>query len=153
MRAAIYKGKINNVVKFWFSLGILVLTFCSAQAADQTFVSGDKEQYAKVALFEFSSTEQQTRAIELAKSLRCPQCLNQNLVESNSPVARDLRLKVYTMVEQGHSDKEIIEFMTTRFGEFVMYKPKFTVNTWILWLCPLLLLLVLVFRTVRSVKR
>lgn len=91
--------------------------------------------------YEFKSMENQKRALSLAHSLRCPQCQNQNLVDSASPVAKDLRLEVYKMVDEGKSDDEIIEFMTSRYGEFVLYKPKVETKTYILWLGPLGLLM------------
>ncbi|WP_174208601.1 heme lyase NrfEFG subunit NrfF [Shewanella halifaxensis] len=91
--------------------------------------------------YQFKSTDNQKRALELAHSLRCPQCQNQNLIDSNSPVAQDLRLEVYQMVDEGKADNEIIEFMTSRYGEFVLYKPRMEAKTYILWLGPLGLLL------------
>jgi cytochrome c-type biogenesis protein CcmH len=90
--------------------------------------------------FQFSSVEKQKRALSLAHELRCPQCQNQNLIDSNSPVAKDLRLEVYKMVEAGKPDEEIIDFMTSRYGDFVLYKPKLDGKTYLLWLGPLLLL-------------
>lgn len=86
--------------------------------------------------FQFSSDENRIRAIALAKSLRCPQCQNQNLVESNASTAYTLRLEVYEMVNQGKSDEEIIRIMTTRFGDFVNYQPPFNPHTWLLWGLP-----------------
>ncbi len=91
--------------------------------------------------YEFKSVENQKRGLALAHELRCPQCQNQNLIDSNSPVARDLRLEVFKMVDEGKNDDEIIEFMTSRYGEFVLYKPKMDTKTYILWLGPLALLL------------
>ncbi|MCE9680371.1 heme lyase NrfEFG subunit NrfF [Shewanella sp. AS1] len=91
--------------------------------------------------YEFKSVENQKRALDLAHSLRCPQCQNQNLIDSNSPVAQDLRLEVYQMVDAGKGDAEIIEFMTSRYGEFVLYKPRMEAKTLILWLGPIGLLL------------
>ena len=91
--------------------------------------------------YEFKSPENQKRGLSLAHELRCPQCQNQNLIDSNSPVARDLRLEVYKMVDEGQGDDEIIEFMTSRYGEFVLYKPKMETKTYILWLGPVGLLL------------
>ena len=70
------------------------------------------------------------------KSLRCPQCQNQNLVESNSPIAYDLRIEVYKMVDEGKTNQQIIDTMTARFGNFVNYKPPFQWNTALLWLLP-----------------
>ncbi|GGB72211.1 heme lyase NrfEFG subunit NrfF [Shewanella inventionis] len=86
--------------------------------------------------YEFKTTENQQRALSLAHQLRCPQCQNQNLVDSNSPVAQDLRLEVYKMVDSGKSDPEIIDFMTSRYGDFVLYKPKLDSKTYVLWLGP-----------------
>ncbi len=92
--------------------------------------------------YPFKTVENQERATNLARSLRCPQCQNQDLVDSNSPVARDLRLQVYKMVDAGKGDDEIIQYMTQRYGEFVLYKPKLENKTYILWWGPLGLLLV-----------
>ena len=86
--------------------------------------------------FEFQNQADRTRAVELAKSLRCPQCQNQNLVESNSPIAYDLRIEVYNMVNEGKTNQQIIDAMTSRFGNFVNYKPPFQWNTALLWLLP-----------------
>lgn len=91
--------------------------------------------------YEFKTPENQKRGLSLAHELRCPQCQNQNLIDSNSPVARDLRLEVFKMVDEGKGDEEIIEFMTSRYGEFVLYKPKMETKTYILWLGPIALLL------------
>ena len=91
--------------------------------------------------FEFQNQADRTRAVELAKSLRCPQCQNQNLVESNSPIAYDLRIEVYNMVNEGKTNQQIIDAMTSRFGNFVNYKPPFQWNTALLWLLPVGLLL------------
>ena len=92
--------------------------------------------------FQFNHPEDRARAVELAKSLRCPQCQNQNLVESNSPIAYDLRIEVYNMVNEGKTNQQIIDSMTARFGNFVNYKPPFQWNTALLWLLPAGLLLV-----------
>lgn len=92
--------------------------------------------------FQFNHSEDRARAVELAKSLRCPQCQNQNLVESNSPIAYDLRIEVYNMVNEGKTNQQIIDSMTARFGNFVNYKPPFQWNTALLWLLPAGLLLV-----------
>ncbi|MFC3137138.1 heme lyase NrfEFG subunit NrfF [Shewanella submarina] len=102
--------------------------------------------------YEFQNPDNQKRAITLASELRCPQCQNQNLVDSNSPVARDLRLEVYKMVDDGKTDDEIVDFMTTRYGEFVLYKPKFEYKTLVLWGGPVALFLIgltIVFMFVR----
>lgn len=111
----------------------------------ELFVSDNKDRIAQVELFEFDNLEQQKRAVSLAKSLRCPQCQNQNLVESNSPMAMDLRLVVYQKVKQGQSEQDIVAFMTNRYGEFVRYKPGLNNQTLVLWFAPLVLLGLLAF--------
>jgi formate-dependent nitrite reductase complex subunit NrfG len=103
--------------------------------------------------YEFRHPERQTRAQELARALRCPQCQNQNLVESNSPIARDLRLEVYRWVDEGQSDEQVIARMTERFGDFVRYDPPFKRSTALLWGGPALLLLLALNRLRRSLHR
>ncbi|WP_122033045.1 heme lyase NrfEFG subunit NrfF [Aliivibrio sp. EL58] len=117
------------------------------------FVGADKEVIESVELFEFNSPEEQKRSIDLAKQLRCPQCQNQNLVESNSPIAKDLRLEVYQQIKAGKSDKEVVAFMTRRFGDFVLYEPPLNAKTYVLWLLPLLLLIGFGIMAVKSVKK
>ncbi|QHB32257.1 heme lyase NrfEFG subunit NrfF [Yersinia canariae] len=90
--------------------------------------------------YHFSSQENQQQALELAKELRCPQCQNQNLLESTSPIAQDLRLEVYRLVEAGHSSQEIITLMTQRYGDFVLYRPPLRGATLVLWFGPGVLL-------------
>ncbi|WP_135382622.1 heme lyase NrfEFG subunit NrfF [Vibrio tasmaniensis] len=120
--------------------------------AEDLFTASDKDTSIQVELFEFESPNQQQRAISLAKSLRCPQCQNQNLIESNSPIAKDLRLVVFNMVKAGKSNNEITQYMTERFGEFVLYKPAMSVSNILLWLLPILLFLLFVYLSVASVR-
>lgn len=91
--------------------------------------------------WEFRSPQQQQQALKVAGQLRCPQCQNQSLLESNSPVAVSMRHEVYAMTEAGKSEAEIMTFMTTRYGEFVRYNPRLQRETSILWFTPLVLLL------------
>ncbi|WP_421284908.1 heme lyase NrfEFG subunit NrfF [Aeromonas veronii] len=105
--------------------------------------------------YQFRHPELQNRAQELARALRCPQCQNQNLVESNSPIARDLRLEVYRWVDEGQSDEQVIARMTERFGDFVRYDPPLKASTALLWGGPLLLLglaLLTLFRRLTRTK-
>lgn len=103
--------------------------------------------------YEFRHPERQIRAQDLARALRCPQCQNQNLVESNSPIARDLRLEVYRWVDEGQSDEQVIARMTARFGDFVRYDPPLKTSTALLWGGPALLLLLAIARLRRSLRR
>ncbi|NOI76756.1 cytochrome c-type biogenesis protein CcmH [Vibrio coralliilyticus] len=132
---------------------ILLLFVQSSYAADEElFVAVSEQQISQVELFEFTSPELHEKALRLAKSLRCPQCQNQNLIESNSPIAKDLRLIVFSKINQGQSEQEVKEFMTARYGEFVLYQPEFTVRNALLWFAPILLLLMFIALSVRRVR-
>ncbi|WP_448546518.1 cytochrome c-type biogenesis protein [Thalassotalea fusca] len=91
-------------------------------------------------VFKDEVTEKRYQA--LVKELRCPKCQNQNLADSNSPIAKDLRHEVYQLLEQGKADKEIVDFMVARYGEFVLYRPKVSNLTYVLWFGPAILLLI-----------
>ncbi|HGY9588318.1 TPA: heme lyase NrfEFG subunit NrfF [Vibrio harveyi] len=112
-----------------------------------------EEIVQNVDLFEFHSIELQQRATRLAKTLRCPQCQNQNLVESNAQAAKDLRLKVYTMVNEGHSEQEVKDYLVTRYGNIVLYKPPFNYSTALLWILPALFLIFFVLYSIRMIRR
>ncbi|MCL2309344.1 MAG: cytochrome c-type biogenesis protein CcmH [Proteobacteria bacterium] len=82
----------------------------------------------------------QKRAVELAAKLRCLVCQNQSIAESEAELAVDLRRQVREQIATGKSDKEIIAFMTDRYGDFVLYEPPVKSTTILLWVGPLLLL-------------
>lgn len=96
---------------------------------------------AVIETYEFSNPELEQRYYELSKELRCPKCQNQNIAGSNAPISQDLRRLLHQQLEAGASDREILEFMVARYGEFVRYRPAFNAATAILWLAPVLLLL------------
>ena len=114
------------------------ISFSTLANVQDVFVAPTQEQIIDVELFQFESLEKQQRAIALAKSLRCPRCQNQNLVESNSPIAKDLRLIVFKKINSGESEQQVVEFMTARYGEFVLYKPSLTWGNALLWGAPIL---------------
>jgi cytochrome c-type biogenesis protein CcmH len=89
----------------------------------------------------FESQQQQDRFDELTKELRCLVCQNQNLADSDAPLAHDLRREVHQMVLAGQTDEQIKVFLVERYGEFVLYRPQVKKNTYILWLAPLILFL------------
>ena len=89
----------------------------------------------------FADAEQEARYRELIDELRCPKCLNANLAGSDAPIAASLRAEIREQLAEGRSDDEIIEFMTARYGEFVLYRPRLTPGTALLWFGPLALLL------------
>ena len=81
------------------------------------------------------------RMLNLAAELRCLVCQNQTIADSNAPLAEDLRRQVREMIARGDSDKQIIEFMTQRYGDFVLYRPPLKGTTAALWFGPFALLL------------
>ncbi|MEZ9189898.1 heme lyase NrfEFG subunit NrfF [Vibrio sp. 10N.286.52.F8] len=143
---------MKSLIQTLFMLSALLVISLSTMAED-LFTASNTETSIQVELFEFDNPEQQQRAISLAKTLRCPQCQNQNLIESNSPIAKDLRLVVFNMVKAGKSNSEITQYMTERFGEFVLYKPAMTASNLLLWLLPSLLLLLFIYLSVKSVRK
>ncbi|WDE02036.1 cytochrome c-type biogenesis protein CcmH [Thalassomonas actiniarum] len=98
-------------------------------------------QASPVDTYEFRDKVTEKRYQELTKELRCPKCQNQNLIDSNSPIAADLRRQVYNLLHEGKSDMEIMNYMVDRYGEFVLYRPKVNNTTYILWFGPAILLL------------
>lgn len=96
---------------------------------------------AVIETYEFSEPELEQRYRALSQELRCPKCQNQNIAGSNAPISQDLRRLLHQQLEAGASDREILEFMVARYGEFVRYRPAFNAATAILWLAPVLLLL------------
>ena len=90
--------------------------------------------------FEFKDEATQLRFQILSKELRCPKCQNQNLADSNSKIAVDLRNNLYTLLQEGMSDQEVIDFMVYRYGDFVLYRPPLKEQTYILWFGPLVIL-------------
>ena len=101
----------------------------------------------------FSSDEIRARYLALIDDLRCPQCQNQNLSDSDSAIAVDLRRTVLRMLEEDKSDKQIIDFLIDRYGDFIIYMPQFKSGTYSLWLLPLGLALVGVVVIVLVVRR
>lgn len=108
---------------------------------------------ALIETYEFSKPELEARYQQLSEELRCPKCQNQNIADSNAPIAQDLRKLLHQQLEQGASDDEILDYMVARYGEFVRYRPRFGGATTVLWLAPAILLLagiVVLMLTLRS---
>jgi cytochrome c-type biogenesis protein CcmH len=78
----------------------------------------------------------EARARALSKELRCMVCQNQSIDDSDAPLARDLRILVRERLQGGDSDRQVIDFLVARYGEFVLLKPRFTWHTALLWLGP-----------------
>lgn len=98
--------------------------------------------WAVIETYTFKTPEQQAQYNRLIDELRCPKCQNQNLSGSNAPIAQDLRLQVYRLINQDKPEDEIIDFLVVRYGDFVRYDPPVNTKTLVLWLVPLFLLLI-----------
>ena len=81
-----------------------------------------------------SDPAKESRARDLSRELRCMVCQNQSIDDSEAPLARDLRLLVRERIAAGDSDSQVIDFLVARYGEFVLLKPRFERQTWLLWL-------------------
>jgi cytochrome c-type biogenesis protein CcmH len=84
----------------------------------------------------------ESRARALSEGLRCLVCQNQSIDDSNAPLARDLRILIRERLKAGDSDAQAIDFVVARYGDFVLLRPRFTPETWILWIGPFALLLI-----------
>lgn len=97
---------------------------------------------AAIDVYEFSDPKQEAVFHELTKELRCPKCQNQDISDSESELAKDLRDKAYGMLIEGKSKQEVIDYMVARYGNFILYKPPVMASTLILWISPILVVLI-----------
>jgi cytochrome c-type biogenesis protein CcmH len=95
----------------------------------------------------------ESRARELSRELRCMVCQNQSIDDSDAPLARDLRLLVRERLTAGDSDTQVLDFLTARYGQFVLLKPRFGWDTALLWGAPAGVLLVGALAIVMSLRR
>ncbi len=124
----------------WILVGVLWLAGASAAfAIDQEIA--------------FSDPSMNTRYLSLIREIRCPKCLNESIADSDAPVAADLRREVRRLMGDGKSDDDIKDFLSARYGDFVLYRPRVSETTWALWAGPFVFLVIggIVFwRIVRS---
>lgn len=111
-----------------YALGLILGSFGIAQAAIDTY--------------EFSNQAERDRYRVLIEELRCPKCQNQNIADSDAPIAMDMREQIFQKLESGESDEQIIEYLVDRYGDFVRYNPPVNSRTLILWYGPAALLLI-----------
>lgn len=108
---------------------------------------------AAIEVYQFDNPEDETRYKALIEELRCPKCQNQNLAGSDAPIAQDLKQKTYEMIKDGRSDSEIRNYMFERYGDFISYKPPIRPSTWILWIFPPILLVILLLGWLYKAKK
>ena len=90
------------------------------------------------------------RARELSAELRCLVCQNQSIDDSDAPLARDLRLLLRERLKAGDTDNQVIDYLVSRYGEFILLKPRFSAQTLVLWLGPFLILLIGIWRVIQN---
>ena len=100
----------------------------------------------------FDDPAMQARYERLISEVRCVTCQNQTIKDSNAFIAADLRREIRRLMEEGKSDAEITDFLVTRYGDFVLYRPRFSGKTLILWIAPFLLVLFGGFAIYRVVR-
>ena len=89
--------------------------------------------------------KQEFRARNISKNIRCMVCQNQSIDESKAPLAKDLRILIRNKIKDGKKDEEIYKFLTDRYGDFILLKPSFKLNTLALWLLPFIFVLIGIF--------
>lgn len=104
----------------------LILFLCSPVWANSTYP--------------LDSAQKEAQFNHLLKELRCLVCQNQDLADSDAELAKDLRAQVYQMVKEGKSDSEISDYLTARYGDFILFKPPVKGVTLLLWFGPILFL-------------
>ena len=120
---------------------LILMVFCFASAN------------AAVNVAKFETPQQSERYKKMIDELRCLVCQNQNLADSNADLAIDLKNIVQQKIEAGETDEQIRDFMTQRYGDFILYRPPFKSNTLLLWLGPTIFLLLGFFIVVGYIKR
>lgn len=96
--------------------------------------------HAAIDAYEFRDETERQRYRTLVEELRCPKCQNQNIADSNAPIAMDLRREIFRMLEEGKSNEQIVDYLVDRYGDFVRYKPPVNGKTLLLWYGPIALL-------------
>lgn len=118
-------------------LGLLIVLFISSVSFANS-------------VYPLDSAKKEAQFEHLLKDLRCLVCQNQDLADSNAELAKDLRQQVYQLVKDGKTDTEITEFLTSRYGDFILFKPPVKAVTLLLWFGPFLFLvlgLIIFWRT------
>ena len=89
--------------------------------------------------------KQELRARIISKNVRCVVCQNQSIDDSAAPLAKDLRIIIRNKIKEGYTDKEIYEFLTDRYGDFVLLDPPFKINTFLLWVLPFVFSIIAIY--------
>ena len=116
----------------------IILLICFTQFFSTSSIGVEPDEVLK-------NKKQELRARDISKNIRCMVCQNQSIDESNSPLAKDLRILIRNKIKEGNEDEEIYKFLTDRYGDFILLKPPFKLNTYALWLLPFIFLMIGIF--------
>ena len=114
---------------------ILIISICLIQFFSVNSHGVDPEEILQ-------DQKQELRARNISKNIRCMICQNQSIDESNAPLAKDLRILIRNKIKEGKKDKEIYNFLTDRYGDFILLKPPLKSSTLALWLLPFIFLII-----------
>ena len=117
------------IKKFFTTLSIIVLAQCMV---DYSYAVEPNEI--------LKNENQELRARNISKNIRCLICQNQSIDDSSAPIAKDLRILIRDKIKEGKNNDEIYNFLTERYGDFILLKPYFKLNTLALWILPFLFL-------------
>jgi cytochrome c-type biogenesis protein CcmH len=126
-------------MKYWLSFFLAMQCALASYAGDATPLAEDPV------------VEQ--RLVIIAEDLRCLVCQNESLAGSRAELAMDLRREVRTLIKAGKTDSEIKEFLVSRYGDFVLYRPPVKPTTWLLWFGPLILLFGAIWFLIKIIRR
>ena len=117
---------------------IILLSICLIQFFSNNSYTVEPNEILK-------NQKQELRARNISKNIRCMVCQNQSIDESNAPLAKDLRILIRNKIKDGKKDEEIYKFLTDRYGDFILLKPSFKLNTLTLWLLPFIFVVIGIF--------
>lgn len=134
-------------MKHWLIL-LVVMAITPAALAQSDNASAPTQD-----IYPLATEAERERFDRLLNELRCPKCQNQNIADSDAPIAEDMREEVYRMVKDGADEQTVVDSMVDRFGEFVHYKPPFDARTAFLWLLPIIVVVIGVVTVIVIVRR
>ena len=117
---------------------IIIISICLIQFFSNSSYAVEPDEVLE-------NQKQEVRARNISKNIRCMVCQNQSIDESNAPLAKDLRVLIRNKIKEGKKDKEIYNFLTDRYGDFILLKPPLKSSTLALWLLPFIFLIICFF--------
>ncbi len=108
---------------------------------------------AAIQVYSFDDPAQEQTFYTLTNELRCPKCQNQNIADSDSMIAQDMKARIYQEVREGKTEQQIIAELTQRYGDFIHYRPSFKLNTAVLWLGPPALLILVATLVLMNIRK